>query len=114
MLPIFSLLSNVVLAVQQRMHDPWATWPFGPGYEGGWLPAILRFMFIGLVLAGILALLRWAFGPGGWLRDKELDEEAAELRKKKMEAIDVLQKRLAAGEIDTAEFEKRKRAIDRR
>ncbi|MFW5722283.1 MAG: SHOCT domain-containing protein [Desulfohalobiaceae bacterium] len=101
------------LMTQGRMADGWSTWPFGPGFEHSWISAVLRFAFIGLILGGILALLRWAFGPGGWLRDKELEAESEAERKSKQEAVDVLRKRLAAGEIDADEFEKRKRSIER-
>ncbi len=110
---LLTFLPGLHLMAQGRMADEWSTWPFGPGFEHSWISAVLRFAFIGLVLAGILALLRWAFGPGGWLRDKELEAEAEAERKSKQEAVDTLRRRLAEGEIDADEFEKRKRSLER-
>ena len=91
----------------------WAHWPFGPGFEGGWLYAILKFVFIAVILALLLALLRWAFGPGGFLRDKEFDEEAQQDLESRHEAIKILDERLAKGEISVEEYEKRKQALKR-
>ncbi len=90
----------------------WAGFPFGPGFTGSWLLAVCKFLFIGLVLALIIGILRRVFGPGGFLRDKELDREAAEERRNRQEARQILDQRLARGEISPEEYTKRKRALE--
>jgi len=89
----------------------WSKWPFGPGFTGGWLVAISKFAFIGLVLALILFLLRWLFGPGGKMRSPELDENSDRQGIEIESALEILQKRLARGEISEQEFQDKKRLI---
>ncbi|MEF8823933.1 MAG: SHOCT domain-containing protein [Desulfohalobiaceae bacterium] len=84
-------------------QSPWAMWPFGPGPAGSVLLILSKFVFIALVLALIIFLLRWAFGPGGRFRD-----ENSESREKALEALDM---RLANGEISTEEYRERKQAL---
>ena len=90
----------------------WSGFPFGPGLAGGWLLAICKFLFIGLVLALIIGILRWAFGPGGFFRDEELDREAEEERRNRREARMVLDQRLARGEISPEDYTKRKKSLE--
>lgn len=99
------------IALLAAKSGNWGHWPFGPGFEGGWLYAILKFVFIAFILALLLALLRWAFGPGGFLRDKQLDAEAQKERESKYEALRILDERLARGEIAVDEYEKRKQVL---
>ncbi|MCF8104130.1 MAG: SHOCT domain-containing protein [Desulfohalobiaceae bacterium] len=90
----------------------WTGFPFGPGLAGSWLLAICKFLFIGLVLALIMWILRRVFGPGGFLRDRELDREAAEERQNRREARMVLEQRLARGEISPEDYTKRKETLE--
>ena len=64
---VFFVASNVA----PRWHE---TWPFGPGLEEGLLSVVLKGLFILAILGGMAWLLRYLFGPGGPLRDKEFDE----------------------------------------
>jgi len=67
----------------------WRGWPFsGWGYEGGFLVAGARVLFVALLLGGIAVLLRLLFGPGGPLREKgwEAMQEAEARRKAEAEA----------------------------
>jgi len=57
-------------AVEPSWHK---TWPFGPGLDEGFLSVLLKGLFIAAILGGMAWLLRWLFGPGGPLRDKEFD-----------------------------------------
>jgi uncharacterized membrane protein len=84
-------------------NGPWTAWPFGPGPSGGVLLILSKFVFIAAVLALIIFLLRWAFGPGGRFRD-----ERSESREKALEALDM---RLAKGEITPEEYKERKKAL---
>ncbi|WP_457570640.1 SHOCT domain-containing protein [Desulfovulcanus sp.] len=93
--------------------DSWQYWPFGEGFTGGWLLTLSKFVFIGVILALIMGFLRFLFGPGGPLRDKEMDREAEEERKRIQEAVDILRKRLARGEITEEEFERKKWYLER-
>jgi len=83
--------------------EPWAAWPFGPGPAGGVLLMLSKFVFIACVLALIIFLLRWAFGPGGRFRD-----ERSESRERALESLDM---RLARGEITPEEYRQRKKAL---
>lgn len=58
-------------SVEPHWHK---TWPFGPGLEEGLLSVVLKGLFIAAILGGMAWLLRYLFGPGGPLRDKEFDE----------------------------------------
>jgi uncharacterized membrane protein len=83
--------------------SPWAFWPFGPGPGGGVLLILSKFVFIAFVLALIILLLRWAFGPGGRFRD-----ERSESRERALESLDM---RLARGEISPEEYRQRRKAL---
>lgn len=49
---------------------PSETWPFGPGYGESWKPVLLKFLFSSLILVFLAAILRFLFGPKGWLREE--------------------------------------------
>jgi len=49
------------------------TWPFGPGYSEGLVSTVLKFGLIAVFFVAIALFLRFLFGPGGWMRDKEFD-----------------------------------------
>jgi len=63
-------------AVEPSWHK---TWPFGPGLEEGFFSVVLKGLFIAAILGGMAWLLRYLFGSGGPLRDKEFDEPDPEL-----------------------------------
>mgnify|MGYP006292578847 FL=1 len=97
------------LHVLASSRSPWMHWPFGPSLTGGWLETLAKFVFIGLVLAGILLLLRWAFGPGGRFRDQDDGDPD---RQSRQQAMDILRRRLAEGQITPEEFAQRKELIE--
>lgn len=96
-------LPHIVAEAASPTQKPWALWPFGPGASGSLLLILSKFVFIALVLALIIFLLRWAFGPGGRFRD-----ERSESREKALEALDMS---LARGEITPEEYRERKQAL---
>ena len=104
---IFALLAPAVFNIQQGQN--WSKWPFGPSFTGGWLLAISKFVFIGFVLALIILILRHLFGPGGRLRDPEFDTENS--IQEKEGPVQILERRLAQGEISEQEFQVKKRLI---
>lgn len=66
---------STVFWAAQTIEPSWhKTWPFGPGIQEGFLSVALKALFILAILGGMAWLLRFLFGPGGPLRDKEFDE----------------------------------------
>lgn len=85
----------------------WAHWPFGPTLLGGWLNMLTKFIFIGLILALIMYLLRYLFGPGGPMHEREPDADAPD------QAVEILRRRLAAGEISPEEYERLRALLEK-
>ena len=79
----------------------WRAWPFNSGYGEHIFPAIARLVFVSLIIGAILLFLRLLFGPGGPLRDKELEAEARE--QTRIERAE-LQARFDKGEISEMEY----------
>ncbi len=80
----------------------WGNWG-----TGGWLwplGALLMIVFWGLIIAGIVLLVRWLWTvgqPGGQPGGAGRADSA----------LDILKKRYARGEITKAEFDERKRDL---
>ncbi len=86
----------------------WRAWPFNSGYGEHILPALARFAFVTLIIGAILLFLRLLFGPGGPLRDKELEEEARlETEQERAE----LETRFEKGEISEMEYKIKMKAL---
>ena len=79
----------------------WRAWPFNSGYGGHIIPAAARLLFVIGIFAAILIPLRLLFGPGGPLRDKELEEEAHLETEKERAEIEAL---FAKGEISETDY----------
>lgn len=73
----------------------------GMGYGMGWIFILL---FWGLLIAGIVALVKWLFSSSG-STDVGLPPGS------RRTALDILEERYARGEIDKDEFEERKRVL---
>lgn len=90
-----------------RGHSQWTHWPFGPSFVGGWLNMLTKFVFIGLVLALMMYLLRFLFGPGGPMREDPSGDVGSVDEDQAVDvAVNILRRRLESGEIDQAEFER--------
>lgn len=85
----------------------WAHWPFGPSILGGWLNMLTKFIFIGLVLVLIMYLIRYLFGPGGPMREDIPTGDAPD------QAMDILRRRLASGEISAEEYENLRKVLEK-
>ena len=69
------LFDTLTFFAAAALEPSWhKTWPFGPGLDEGFLSVFLKGVFIAAILGGMAWLLRWLFGPGGPLREKEFDE----------------------------------------
>jgi len=90
-------------------HGPseWSHWPFGPTLLGGWLNMLTKFIFIGLILALIMYLLRYLFAPGGPMHENSPDADAPD------QAMEILRRRLAAGEISPEEYERLRAMLEK-
>ncbi len=87
----------------------WRAWPFNAGYGDHLLPSLARLAFVTIIMAAILLFLRFLFGPGGCLRDEELDREAEEERRKERAELDAL---LAKGEISEMEYKLKMKSLE--
>lgn len=77
-------------------------WSSG-GYGAAWTGfALIHILLWGLVIAGIVVLLRWALRNGAH----------GERRTEEGRALDILRERYARGEIDVEEFKERKQVLN--
>jgi hypothetical protein len=77
------LFDSIVFLAASNVEPGWhKTWPFGPGITEGFFSVVLKGLFILAILGGMAWLLRFLFGPGGPMRDKEFDEPDPEHHKK--------------------------------
>lgn len=107
---ILTALSLVILPSQNLFADtrgygegygmgPWMMWKYGMG----WFWPIIMIIFWIAVIFGIVMLIRWMIVSTGRGR------EAAPVES----ALDILKKRYALGEIDKAEFEEKKKDLEK-
>ena len=83
--------------LQGRMMGPWFHW----GFAGWWLMPVGMIVFWGLIIWGIIALLRANCRRSG------VDSGAEHARS----AMEILKARYVRGEITREEFEEKKQAI---
>ncbi|MBI4304571.1 MAG: SHOCT domain-containing protein [Chloroflexi bacterium] len=70
------------------------------GFGGGWFMLVLMVIFWGLVIWGIVALVRGIASPSGGESSRQGDS-----------ALEILKRRYARGEISKEEFEERKKDL---
>lgn len=103
------LWSIIDLLITAQGPSEWAHWPFGPSFVGSWLNMLTKFVFIGLVLALMMYLLRYLFGPGGPMREDPQTENTEEQVLE--QAVEILRKRMLKGRIAPEEFEQAKKLL---
>ena len=102
-LAVLVILPPVLGAIFGWRGTSWGWGMMGPGMMGfgwGWFMPILMLLFWGLVIWGIVALVR---GWGGCCVSSQSDDKDS--------ALDILRKRYAKGEINKDEFETRKKDL---
>lgn len=83
------------------MWNSGCPWWWGPGYFfGGPFGMIIGFVFWALIIYGIFRLI------------SNLTNRSVEVSRKEETALEILKWRYAKGEIDTEEFEKRKKNLE--
>ena len=84
------------------MHD-W--WGWGPGGWGGgmWFGPLFMVLVFVAFIAIVVAIVRWFAGAGSAANRESPHTPSAK---------DILDQRFARGEIDAADYEARKRALD--
>jgi len=77
-------------------------WPFGYGASWGWMIGwwIMMILFWGIVIAGVVALVRAASNGGAGAKPKDMETP-----------IEILRRRYAEGELTKEQFEDMKRNV---
>lgn len=112
---LFSLVqsayaSSAPITEPSAVPSKWAMWPFNSGVTGDWETSLATYAFSFVILAAICLFLRLLYGPKGIWRDKEMDREAAELRRSEHAQLDA---EFRSGRINKQLYELKKRSIDR-
>ncbi len=101
-LAVLIVLPIILGIVTPYRYGYWGWGMMGPrmmyGFGGGWLMGILMIIFWGLIIWGIIALVRYA---GRSRHDYSYGNSAME----------ILKRRYAQGEINKEEFEEKKKAL---
>ena len=96
-------LANPTLAQSGRYND----WHMGrwmmDGWGMGWFGMVSMIMFWGLIIVGLVTLIRWLIQNTNSKGHNSVSEGTT--------AIDILKERYARGEIDRDEFESMKKDI---
>lgn len=96
-----TLFGNQVVQANQIMSPGrWRDYGMGSGMMEGWwgMGWIFMVIFWGLVIVGLIFLIRWFAGMSKTGKPEE-------------SALDILKRRYARGEIDKEEFEQKKRDL---
>ena len=80
---------------------------YGNGYGMGWFGGLGMVLFWGLVVFGIVMLLRWFSNESGRSRSSAATNTAGS-----NQALEIARERLARGEIKTEEFESIKHSLE--
>jgi putative membrane protein len=81
------------------MMWPWFHWGIGGYGAFGWIMPLMMLAFWGLVIWGIIALVRWGRRTGCGVSDSSES------------ALETLKRRYASGEISREEYEEKKRVL---
>lgn len=95
-------MPGFVLAVPSTVWAQERPWDWGHPMMWGWGMGMMVMMLVfwGLVIAGVVLLVRWLAGLGGGRDGGRTDR-----------ALEILRERYARGDIDREEFESRRRDL---
>jgi putative membrane protein len=101
-LAVFIILPIILGIVFRSGYDNWGWGMMGPGlmygYVGGWLMMIVMVAFWGLIIWGIIVLVRYLSRNGqNYSQDNS--------------SLDILKRRYAQGEINKDEYEEKRKAL---
>lgn len=103
-------MSYLNISVQAEVPSKWAAWPFNSGVASDWETSLATYAFSFVILAAICVFLRLLYGPKGIWRDKDMDREAEEMRRREHERLDA---DFRAGRMTRQLYELKKRSIGR-
>jgi|GEM_PF-682749 Predicted membrane protein len=102
-------LLGLGIANQVSLPTKWTGWPFNAGYGGDWATSLATYAYSALILGAICVFLRLLYGPKGIWRDKEMDREADEIRRRQHAELEASYR---AGRLTEAQYRRKKRDID--
>lgn len=100
-------MSNVFLNDALAQPGPFGNWHMGRWMMGdwgmGWLGMMMTFLFWGLVIVGIVSIVRWVMQSTGSRNHSGASTSS--------QAMNILKERFASGELTRDEFESMKKEI---
>jgi putative membrane protein len=103
---LFFLILFYPLNAAQAQYGRYGDWHMGPGMMGGWgmgwFGSIFMLIFWGLIIVGLVLLIRWLI---------QTTKKGPEALHSGARALEILKERYAGGEIDKEEFEEKKRDL---
>lgn len=101
------VLSNIYLSPALAQSGRYGNWHMGRWMMGdwgtGWFGMIFMFLFWGLVIVGLVFLIKWLIQATGDRRHSDTNTGS--------NAMEILRERYARGEINRDEFESMKRDL---
>jgi putative membrane protein len=102
-------MSFLNISAQATLHSKWDGWPFNSGFGGDWQTSLATYAFSAVILIAISLFLRMLYGPKGIWRDKEMDREAEETKRRELSQLEAS---FRAGRITEQEYAMKKRSIE--
>ena len=102
-------MSFLNISAQATLPSKWDGWPFNAGFGGDWQTTLATYAFSALILIAISVFLRVLYGPKGIWRDKEMEREAEETKRRELSR---LEESFRSGRITKLEHTMKKRNIE--
>jgi len=102
-------MSFLNISTQAALPSKWDGWPFNAGYGSDWQTSLATYAFSALILVAISLFLRALYGPKGIWRDKEMEREAEETKRRELSKLEAS---LRSGSISKLEYTMKKRSIE--
>lgn len=102
-------MSFLNLSAQTALPSKWDGWPFNSGYGGDWQTTLATYAFSAVILIAICVFLRVLYGPKGIWRDKEMEREAEETKRRELSQLEAS---FRSGRLTELEYTLKKRTIE--